>query len=129
MTAAALLLARSTGAAPLELAERGRQDYVRYCASCHGVNAEGTGPVAPALITRPPDLRRLAKRYGSPPDRERLAALIDGRTAITAHGEREMPVWGERFDALPPDEDSRERTIAARVAALLAYLQSIQLDR
>jgi mono/diheme cytochrome c family protein len=124
-----LLIATPTHAAPLELAERGRREYVRYCASCHGVNGEGAGPVAPALITRPPDLRRLLRRYGTPLDRERLAAAIDGRTSVVAHGEREMPVWGERFDALPPDEDSRERTIAERLSALLAYLQTIQLDR
>ena len=127
--ACALLIATSTRAAPLELAERGRREYVRYCASCHGVNGDGTGPVAPALLTRPPDVRRLFRRYGTPLDRERLGAAIDGRTPVVAHGEREMPVWGERFDALPPDADSRERTIAERLAALLAYLQSIQLDR
>lgn len=122
------LLATSTRAAPLEPAERGRRDYVRYCASCHGVNGDGTGPVAAALVTRPADLRRLSGRYGSPLDRERLGALIDGRAFVVAHGEREMPVWGERFDVPAPD-DLRERTIAERFAALLAYLQAIQLDR
>jgi mono/diheme cytochrome c family protein len=124
-----VLIATSTRAAPLEPAERGRREYVRYCASCHGVDADGTGPVAPALLSRPPDLRRLSGRYGTPLDKGRLGAVIDGRESIVAHGEREMPVWGERFDALPPDEDSRERTIAERLAALLAYLQSIQRER
>jgi mono/diheme cytochrome c family protein len=124
-----LLIATSTRAAPLEPAERGRREYVRYCASCHGVNGEGTGPVAPALLTRPPDLRRLSRRYGTPLDRGLLGAAIDGRESIVAHGDREMPVWGERFDALPPDDEARERTIAERLAALLAYLQSIQRDR
>ncbi len=85
--------------------------------------------MAPARVTRPPDVRRLFRRYGAPLDRERLGAAIDGRTSVVAHGEREMPVWGERFDALPPDEDARERTIAERVTALLAYLQTIQLER
>jgi hypothetical protein len=124
-----LLIATSTRAAPLELAERGRRDYVRYCASCHGVNGDGTGPVAPALVTHPPDLQRLFRRYGTPLDRDRIGAFVDGRTSVGAHGSREMPVWGERFDALPPDDDSRERTIAERLAGLLAYLQSIQRDR
>ena len=71
----------------------------------------GTGPVAPALLSRPPDLRHLSGRYGTPLDGGRLGATIDGRESVVAHGNREMPVWGERFDALPPDEDSRERTM------------------
>jgi mono/diheme cytochrome c family protein len=124
-----LLIATSAQGAPLDLPSQGRREYVRYCASCHGVNGEGNGPVARALVTHPPDLRRLSARYGTPLERERLEALIDGRTTITAHGDREMPVWGERFDGLPPDADSRERTIAERISALLAYLQSIQRDR
>jgi|SoiMethySBSTD1v2_1073268.scaffolds.fasta_scaffold588712_2 mono/diheme cytochrome c family protein len=124
-----VLIATSTRAAPLEPAERGRREYIRYCASCHGVNGDGMGPVAPALLSRPSDLRRLSGRYGTPLDAGRLGAVIDGRNTIVAHGDREMPVWGERFEALPPDEDSRERTIAERLAALLAYLQSIQRDR
>ena len=123
-----VLIATSVCAAPVELAERGRTDFVRYCASCHGVNGDGTGPVAAALITRPPDMRQLFRRYGTPLDRGRVGAMIDGRTSVVAHGEREMPVWGQRFD-LPPDDVSRERTIADRLAELLAYLQSIQHDR
>jgi mono/diheme cytochrome c family protein len=124
-----VLLATSPHAAPQQAAEQGRREYVRYCAACHGVNGDGAGPVAPALLSHPTDLQRLSGRYGKPLDAGRLGAVIDGRQSVVAHGTREMPVWGERFDALPPDEDSRERTIAERLAALLAYLQSIQRDR
>jgi mono/diheme cytochrome c family protein len=127
MAAAALVLtAAFAGAAPLEPAERGRSHFVRYCASCHGVNGDGAGPVADALVTRPPDLRQLFRRYGTPLDRHRVGAWIDGRTSVVAHGPREMPVWGERFDALPPDDLSRERTIQERLADLLAYLETLQ---
>jgi len=128
MAAGLLLVAAATSAAPLDLAVTGRTTFVRYCASCHGVGGDGTGPAAPALITRPPDLRRLHGRYGTPLDRERIGSVIDGRTPIAAHGSREMPVWGERFD-LPPDDESRERTITERVSELIAYLASIQRDR
>jgi len=33
--------------------------YRKYCASCHGVFADGLGPVVPALRSRPPDLAHL----------------------------------------------------------------------
>lgn len=81
-----LLIATSTRGVPLELAARGPRDYVRYCASCHGVNGDGTGPVAVALVKHPPNLRRLSQRYGTPLDRARLGALIDGRASVVAHG-------------------------------------------
>jgi mono/diheme cytochrome c family protein len=120
--------ATTAPATPIDLVARGRVAFVRYCASCHGVGGDGTGPVASALLRRPPDLRHLSGRYGPPLDHERIGALIDGRAPVAAHGSREMPVWGERFD-LPPDDVSRERTITERVAELVAYLQSIQRDR
>jgi mono/diheme cytochrome c family protein len=125
---ALLLLAASAVAAPPE-PDRGRADYIRYCASCHGVKGDGAGPVAIALVKSPADLRQLFERYGSPLDRDRVGALIDGRAVIPTHGQREMPVWGQRFDALPPEDDARERTIAARLKDLIAYLQAIQRDR
>jgi mono/diheme cytochrome c family protein len=128
VAACTALLATASGAVPLDQVERGRVAYLRYCASCHGVQGDGEGPVARALTTRPSDLRELHGRYGTPLDRERLRAAIDGRTPIVAHSEREMPVWGERFD-LPPDDVSRERTIAERVAELHAYIESIQRNR
>jgi mono/diheme cytochrome c family protein len=114
-------------AAPHDLVTRGRADFVRYCASCHGLDGDGRGPVAPALVGAPSDLRRLGERHGLPLPADRIARFIDGRDVIVAHGAREMPVWGERFPELPPDEDARERTIYAHLVALLAYLQSIQL--
>jgi hypothetical protein len=92
------------------------------------VHGDGRGPVSRALTFRPADLRELFRRYGTPLDRERLEAVIDGRTEVAAHGDRDMPVWGERFD-LPPDDVSRERTITERIAELRAYLESIQQDR
>ena len=120
-----VLLTAAASAAPLDSAERGRVTYLRYCASCHGVHGDGRGPVARALTFRPADLRELSRRYGSPLDPERLAAVIDGRTEVEAHGERDMPVWGERFD-LPPDDVSRERAITQHIAELRAYLETIQ---
>src|ERR1043166_8078653 len=61
-SATALLAARRL---PKEVTE-GRVLYGRYCASCHGLPADGRGPVAPALSHPPSDLRRLGERYGTP---------------------------------------------------------------
>jgi mono/diheme cytochrome c family protein len=43
------------------IAVEGRDLYMRYCASCHGISATGDGPVAAALEPRPADLTRLTQ--------------------------------------------------------------------
>jgi mono/diheme cytochrome c family protein len=104
----------------------GRVLYGRYCASCHGVAGDGRGPVASALVRNPADLRRLGERHGTPLPVDRLARLIDGRDAVTAHGPREMPVWGERFAAPEPEASGRTPAVDARIRRILDYLATIQ---
>jgi Cytochrome c len=57
---------------------QGRQLYLEYCGSCHGLTGEGDGPVAPALTTPPANLRRLSDRFGSPLPRTRSRASSTG---------------------------------------------------
>ncbi len=99
--------------------------YRHYCAACHGASAKGTGPVAPYLRVPPPDLTRLSERYGWPLPRTGLARYIDGRFDPGAHGTREMPVWGERLEELPP-QIIGEAEKAAVIELILDYLESIQ---
>ena len=108
------------------LAELGAEAFPRYCASCHGLRAEGDGPAADALRTRPADLTRIAaRRGGSFPDGE-IARFIDGRFALPAHGSREMPVWGQRFGEAIPESSIAEEVTRGRIAVLVEYLKSIQ---
>ena len=48
---------------------------------------------------RPPptDLTHITQRHGGRFPVAEIAAYIDGRTVVLAHGSREMPIWGERF--------------------------------
>ena len=108
-------------------ADQGRALYLRYCASCHGANGEGNGPVAPALTTPPTNLRLLSDLYGKPLQEDKVARAIDGRAGIEAHGPREMPVWGERFSY--DNQGRREKEVKELLRKLVAYLQSIQTGR
>ena len=54
---------------------------------------------------------------------ERVRRIIDGRE-VEAHGDREMPVWGDAFKALRGGRS--EEDVRARIAAILDYLASIQ---
>ena len=105
--------------APSKGGAEGRVLYMRYCGSCHGVDADGHGPVASVLSKSPADLRRLGERFGRPLDAARVARWVDGREEVAAHGSREMPVWGERFHA-------PEGGIDPRIRAIIAYLDGIQ---
>lgn len=109
------------------LLESGAGLYMQYCASCHGVTAQGDGPAAPALLTPPSDLTRLEERHGQPLPMERLAAWIDGRNAVPAHGSREMPVWGERLYAGDrPDSPARDAARSGTILLILEYLDTQQ---
>jgi mono/diheme cytochrome c family protein len=108
----------------------GAQLYRSYCASCHGVEGRGKGPVAPSLVVAPADLTRLAEKYGDPLPLDRLAEFIDGRKEITAHGPREMPVWGEEFyPEGRPGNPKLERARRGTIMMILHYLSSIQTLR
>ena len=61
---AGVLLTLSSPVWADETAE-GRTYYMRYCASCHGVEADGHGNVAPALAQPPSDLKHLAEGTAS----------------------------------------------------------------
>jgi mono/diheme cytochrome c family protein len=124
-----LLLLFSVGfvtAAGADDIAQGRALYLRYCASCHGRNGAGDGPLAKVLTTPPTNLRLLSDLYGNPLDENKVARAIDGRLEVQAHGPRDMPVWGERFYAEP---HGNELLVESRITKLVAYLQSIQTGR
>jgi mono/diheme cytochrome c family protein len=97
--------------------------YSQHCASCHGKDAKGDGPVASALKTRPPDLTMLAKKNrGRFPDGN-IYQVIKWGGGISGHGSKEMPVWGKTFMA---NGKSSEQEVDLRIRALIRYLGTLQ---
>jgi mono/diheme cytochrome c family protein len=101
----------------------GAELFKTHCASCHGADATGNGPVARALRHPPADLTLIAKRNGGTFPTARVHRIILGWD-IESHGDREMPVWGDPFTLTRGDRfrDGAE----ARIAAIVRYLESIQ---
>jgi mono/diheme cytochrome c family protein len=89
-------LARAGDGGEAKAREGGRALFARHCASCHGTDGKGAGPAAAALKAPPPDLTRLPRKDGRF-DADRARTFIDGTQAATAHGPRDMPVWGKVF--------------------------------
>jgi mono/diheme cytochrome c family protein len=100
--------------------------YRRYCASCHGPNGRGDGPLAETLKRPPADLTELAKRDGGRLDEPKLLSFIDGRRYVKEHGPRDMPVWGDVFDQELKGMLYREYTGLLQSRTLADYIKSIQ---
>jgi mono/diheme cytochrome c family protein len=109
--------------APLTSAASGREMYKSYCASCHGENGKGAGPAAPALKAMPTDLTLLAKNNAGKFPAERVASILRGQATVTAHGNRDMPVWGP---VLWHMSQGHEAEMHQRVVNLTEYIESLQ---
>jgi mono/diheme cytochrome c family protein len=119
---------------PVVAAKRGGSPgeilYLTYCQSCHGIGGRGDGPVAGSLRVTPADLTTLWEAYGTPLDRERVAAYIDGRRLFEAHGPREMPIWGDEFfEDVPPNTHDLDPLKRRLVDVLVRYLETLQTER
>lgn len=107
----------------------GKQLYERFCASCHGVQGRGDGPVAGSLKVEVPDLTRIAQRQGAALPRERIARIIDGRHVIKAHGSRTMPVWGEDLSRAYLGDPDAQRSTEIIISRLAEYVWLLQQPR
>ncbi len=105
----------------------GQRAYLRACASCHGTDARGDGPVAPTLKVPPPDLTRLASRHGGRFPREYVVDAVTGTAPIAAHGTSDMPVWRLTFG---PTSSGAAAAAALRrrrwLDGLVDYLETVQ---
>jgi mono/diheme cytochrome c family protein len=104
----------------------GSELYRVFCASCHGPEAHGDGPVAATLKPAVPDLTRIATRNGGAFPSERVRAIIDGQSVPRAHGTRAMPVWGWDFYAMDRADPARRERVTELIDRLVEYLRSIQ---
>jgi len=110
--------------APATAANSGSEMYMSYCASCHGKDAKGNGPAAPALKTAPPDLTGLAKRNWGKYPTDRVDSILRGKEVLVSHGDQEMPVWGPVFRSV---SGAHEGVVDLRVTNLNNYLASLQV--
>ena len=106
--------------------DQGSRLYRSHCASCHGVDGRGNGPLAGELRRQPSDLTKFALQNRGVFPADRLREIIDGRH-VTSHGERDMPIWGDVFQYRGGDGD--KRSITERVEAIVRYLAGIQERR
>ena len=108
--------------------ENGSALYQRHCATCHGLDASGDGPMAPALVIQPPDLTALAADNGGVFPTLRAVMRIDGRDPLISHGSP-MPIFGAFFQGNDTalKAASGQPIMTSRLTAdLIAFLEGVQ---
>jgi mono/diheme cytochrome c family protein len=125
MTGAALAVPSQRDSGPLGFPSPSGQDlFDFYCATCHGRDARGKGPVALALKTEPADLTTLALRNGGTFPRVEVISYIEGTgRPLPSHGPGDMPVWGPLFRAL----EISDPRLRIRIESVAAYIESLQV--
>ena len=118
--------ANAESGAPV-LADSGKKLFSLHCATCHGLTGLGDGPAASSLKVAPPNLRHLASKNKGTFAASEVSQFIDGRTAVSAHGSRDMPIWGEALGAgATGNATIKEELTQGKIAALVEYLREIQ---
>lgn len=112
------IAAKKPAAAP-----SGREVFMDRCSACHGEDGKGNGPAVGSLKIAPGDLTLLSNRNGGAFPIERVKNIVGDWVDITAHGSREMPIWGDLFHPKSPAE---QQAATERFKSLVAYLESIQ---
>lgn len=107
----------------------GKWEYDAHCAACHGLTAKGDGFYAELQRQTPANLTELAKKNNGVYPFARVYSVIDGREETSAHGTRDMPIWGAEYKAtsqqLSPYYDP-EAFARAKILALTEYIYRLQ---
>lgn len=126
---AALAMTLSPHMVAAQDADVGRAHYHAHCATCHGLEGAGDGPMAGVLLVPPSDLTTLSARHGGAFPTERVVKRIDGREPLISHGSP-MPVFGDyferRFDVPLTLVTGEKLWTSQPVLDLVAYLRELQ---
>ena len=134
------LSAGIAGAAQAQDLDIGKLEFQSSCATCHGTDGKGNGPLREQLKVPPPDLTMLAKNNNGVFPTNAVYETIDGSKTVPAHGTREMPIWGNDSTPLSTcltllirpigrvagPEQSPEVVVRKRILAVIDYLSRIQ---
>ena len=100
--------------------------YRESCASCHGLDGRGNGPVAPLIKATIPDLTRISARRDGKFPADEVYRIIDGQSRRASRDTRSMPVWGYELFGDHSDDRIAHRQATEKVERLVEYLRSIQ---
>lgn len=103
----------------------GVEMFREYCAVCHGLDAKGGGPAAPALNKTPANLTELTARNKGKFPELKVYSTIQGDAEMPAHGSRDMPIWGTVFQSMSRGSAGEAQM---RISNLITYVKSLQVE-
>ena len=106
--------------------DNGEQMFLQYCSSCHGRTGLGNGPVSRDLKVKVPDLTILARNHRGIYPLADVIATIDGRRLVRGHGDRQMPVWGDKFRSEAEDKKYSELSTLLKAKIIAEYVGTLQ---
>ncbi|PJI84311.1 mono/diheme cytochrome c family protein [Yoonia maricola] len=108
--------------------DAGRVLFENHCATCHGNDAQGAGPMSQVLMIPPSDLTQLSAKAGGTFPISYLVAKVDGRVPLLSHGSP-MPLFGPFFEgkgvAMRGDDGILIMT-SQPIIDLVTYLETLQ---
>lgn len=125
----AVALGAMASAGVAQDADVGRALFQHHCATCHGLEGRGDGPMVGAMLIKPTNLTELSITNEGVFPLERIVWRIDGRDPLVSHGSP-MPVYGDYFEGVfdvPIKTPTGQPLLTSRpVVDLVAYLTEIQ---
>lgn len=106
----------------------GREDFLAFCAACHGTSARGDGEMARELPRAPADLTGLSRRAGGAFPMTKVMAKIWGYTGGRG-GAAVMPNFGPLLESAPvpfDGGDGIQTPTPIRLVQIAEYLKSVQ---
>jgi mono/diheme cytochrome c family protein len=119
----------SVPAVAAEPGHPGRAVYLRYCGACHGPGGKGDGLAGTFMRPKPTDLTAIAARHGGEFPFGQVMGYIDGTSDVRAHGDPDMPVWGQVFRDDGTWDATRRAAIRGKLMVITDYVRSIQEGR
>lgn len=120
-----LLIATSAAAQESTL---GKDMFEQYCATCHGTDAKGDGPLTYNMANEVPALTGLSAANDGQFPLLDVIQTIDGRSGVRGHG-GPMPIYGGLFqNELEPliGRMGAEAIVRGRVLAIAEYISGLQ---
>lgn len=108
---------------------KGKDTFIKNCSICHGETAKGNGIFAELLNIPTANLTQLSNTNENRFPYKEIYLIIDGREQVKEHGDRYMPIWGERFNKdnwQHISEKHADTIVRGKIFELMLYLESIQ---
>jgi hypothetical protein len=111
----------------------GRITYGTHCASCHGSDGRGDGPMAEFLTVEVPDLATIQRDNGGIFPFARVFRIIEEGAENEVHAASGMPAWSERLltdtyilHGIRVEPGQREAFVRSRILAVIDHIAGMQ---